>query len=60
MGEIDLTEVRAYRIKGKGIVWDDCIGDTETDDLEEYDYIMDEDLEDPEKRYFCDRCHKAL
>jgi len=59
MGIIKKEEIRGYRFENE-IVCPDCATDAELKDLNEDEIITDNEIENGDEMYFCDRCKKEL
>ena len=57
MGVIKLDEIVAAWVENE-LVCAECLGDGETDDVEKI--VTQDELDNSEDLYFCDRCKKRI
>lgn len=59
MGTIKKDDIRGYHIESE-IVCANCATDDEEAGLKEADVITENDADESEDLYFCDRCNKRM
>jgi hypothetical protein len=61
MGVIDVDDIRGYREGSNGTIYCcDCMKDEQAEEFTEDQYLTSEEVDEHDKKYFCDTCKKPL